>query len=408
MKISLSKENFTKFSIAFFMVTFIGMYYGEYLHFVWIGYMLMAAAVLFNYNSHKLCGRFGWQYIGYTVIFLLWGYVSFLWTYDEAVSASYLSQTVKVAALAILLTLLLNNLERVKFSLLWFCIGCIIFALLYLNHVDIATLAAGRIRAESISGNSLPNYNLVSMYAAFAGVYFMGRIVGNTYEKKSAKVVFAIFMILAAVSVFIFGSRKSILMLILGFGYFVVGSGKINSRIKLILIGVLALIVAAIVLPDEYVDYVLSRFGGLFESKSSRLEAGDKERVDLLEYGLRFIEESPLLGHGYYSFAPMYASYRGAFLYAHNNYIELIADLGIVGLFIFYYPVYAVFKIGLKYRRYSSFISVAFVLNLLNIFGGFFIVTFIDRTIWILMAILWVGVKLNKNCYRRQNHIIIR
>jgi O-antigen ligase len=54
--------------------------------------------------------------------------------------------------------------------------------------------------------------------------------------------------------------------------------------------------------------------------------------MTMVEQGLRLWEQAPLLGNGLDSFRGL----SGQGTYAHNNYIELLADGGVVAVVLFY------------------------------------------------------------------------
>ncbi len=57
-----------------------------------------------------------------------------------------------------------------------------------------------------------------------------------------------------------------------------------------------------------------------------------RKRVTLIQQGLRLWRGSPLLGNGLDSFRGL----SGQGTYAHNDYVELLSDLGLIGLLLFY------------------------------------------------------------------------
>ena len=67
----------------------------------------------------------------------------------------------------------------------------------------------------------------------------------------------------------------------------------------------------------------------------SEIDSSDETRVRLIEYGLTYCIESPILGHGYYSFSQLFRKDCGIILYSHNNFIETFVGGGIIGFFIY-------------------------------------------------------------------------
>lgn len=94
-------------------------------------------------------------------------------------------------------------------------------------------------------------------------------------------------------------------------------------------------------------------FNGFFGNEEE-MDGSTYTRIQLVDFGKEIFAQRPWLGYGVCNFRAVYLSYfpgRHA-LYAHNNYIELLVDLGIVGLVLYYifyiYLIVRLFKIAKK------------------------------------------------------------
>ena len=74
-------------------------------------------------------------------------------------------------------------------------------------------------------------------------------------------------------------------------------------------------------------------------------------RTGLIEIGIKWFNKKPWFGYGLSGFSVMHSTaFPGDFAgyYAHNNFIEMLVDLGLVG-FVLYYSLYVyIFIKGLK------------------------------------------------------------
>lgn len=82
-------------------------------------------------------------------------------------------------------------------------------------------------------------------------------------------------------------------------------------------------------------------------------------RLSLIQWGLDWFSQKPILGHGLncykYLLGSTYDTWVGASgVYAHNNYIELMVDIGIVGTIIYYYIYISMVVKSIKLRKYSE------------------------------------------------------
>lgn len=98
---------------------------------------------------------------------------------------------------------------------------------------------------------------------------------------------------------------------------------------------------------DVLYDTIGSRIDSLFDfmEGNETSDGSAKSRVLMIEKGLDMFMEKPLLGHGLNTF-----SYKTVFnTYAHNNFVEILANLGIIGFLLYYVPLLIYF-----YRAYSN------------------------------------------------------
>lgn len=91
----------------------------------------------------------------------------------------------------------------------------------------------------------------------------------------------------------------------------------------------------------DYIGHRLEAFGKLLVSGQTETEASIGGRVVLIDYGMMLFERSPLIGRGIDAFTQSFQTLHGSWATsADNNYVELLADFGIVGLLVYYVPMY--------------------------------------------------------------------
>lgn len=144
--------------------------------------------------------------------------------------------------------------------------------------------------------------------------------------------------ITAAMSVMGASSRGSQLAM-LAQCYFLFLHGKVSLRTII----VTSLVFTAIyyLIPEEQ----LERFQSAGEDKTSQ------QRLLYWEHGLDMLLDHPMMGVGYYNFPPYYEQhYRQDMLYdraqlPHNIIVQVGADLGFIGLFIYLMLIWRAFKL---------------------------------------------------------------
>lgn len=96
------------------------------------------------------------------------------------------------------------------------------------------------------------------------------------------------------------------------------------------------------------VDFLYDVIGGRLQSAingvlgiGDDVDASTATRMKLIERGLEWFSKSPWFGYGLNGFSNLNAQFLGTqtAYYAHNNFIELLVDYGVMG-FVIYYSIY--------------------------------------------------------------------
>lgn len=212
-------------------------------------------------------------------------------------------------------------------------------------------------------GGLVNNENDVGMGLAMAAV------VALFYAIHRKKYWNLISFVVFSVATMATGSRTALLILIPGIFFLVVAmmnfsSGYTKKNLCILLFAFGVIIVFFILL------YTIPAFSGIASRFTAMLEElvgkGSSDgstniRKKMIEVGWRTFKEHPLLGMGMGSSALL----GGWNSYLHNNYIELLSSVGIVG-FLLYYLAYLVpmWKSLPGVRNHDSFAIIAIVINL--------------------------------------------
>lgn len=170
-------------------------------------------------------------------------------------------------------------------------------------------------------------------------------------------------------------------LLVMNYRYFLKPKVIISLGLSLFLIWSL--------LPEEQ----MSRFETIGEDRTSR------QRILYMENGVRMIKDNPLLGVGYFNFAPYYGKYfpndviLGKAELPHNIFIQVGTDAGILGLTIFFLLIWHGFKWrevqnadGSPYRgKFPAYFNIALVGYLV---AGQFVTVVYYPFFWIHLALV--------------------
>ena len=381
-----------KIVIFLFLIIYCGCYYQQYLLFISFSYLLLVCTFIYNLVMHKKIIYV--RFVLTSIVFLLYSVFSALWANKFDLSYNASIQLAKSSLFAMLFITLIDSKENFRWALFSFSLAGVVYSMLYVQNVDIASLGADRITTNENSDSILPNVNTVGLFLSLSFVYFF---YSYFYRKKSY------FLLIASVSfiiIFLLGARKSIVSLaicILMMLY------KLNSsaRIKIILLSLLFISLLFVYIPTEYLSFVSERLAQLnfFSNQINELDESDANRILLLKSGFFYGMDSPILGNGYYSFSQLLLKEYGFATYSHNNFIEIFVGGGIIGFTLYYSLYYIVLKDTCKKVLRFDENYLLIILTTILLFNQLTIVVVNERFIWILLAILYSGVR----CYSKVN-----
>ena len=205
------------------------------------------------------------------------------------------------------------------------------------NYVE----AQGIVRAQGLAGTD-PNTLAITLVLSLP-LHFM------TYRLEKSKILKALsaFIVLATIYTMVLtGSRGGFV----GLGVVTLMSWWILPKRGVRLFALLAVgFIVIAVMPAQYQE----RYASIF---SSERDDSSKERLGLWTKGMRMFFDHPFTGVGTDAFgtanAEGYSEGRKSYLLAHNLYVQLLAELGIVGLITFGSYVVGLFYYMRKYRKF--------------------------------------------------------
>ena len=108
---------------------------------------------------------------------------------------------------------------------------------------------------------------------------------------------------------------------------------------------------------------------GMLNGDFAHADGSSKIRSQMIQMGMQKWFSSPLWGYGFDSFKYYNRSMIGLFYYSHNNFVELLYDLGIIGFVIYYWfywkLFYTAWKGKISYTPEIRSFVIGFVLSML-------------------------------------------
>jgi len=172
-------------------------------------------------------------------------------------------------------------------------------------------------------------------------------------------------IIVMSYAMFLTGSRKYIIVIIIfACINLIFKSGNIMKKLTslvIILLGSIIVYTLVMKVPSFY-DLFGYRLESLFSFFSSdyRISASDDLRKYLIERGVAYFTERPIFGWGHNSYQVLFGLESGYLLYSHNNYIELLVNLGLIG-FVIYYSYYFILVKRIYINKISEPLDLFFI-----------------------------------------------
>ena len=174
------------------------------------------------------------------------------------------------------------------------------------------------------------------------GAYLFGFLLYGAKEAKWKKIHLNILAALVAVVTVLTGSRKALLMLVLFFaGYFFFWKPEKNMGKFVRRLIVMACICAVVIFLLMKVEVLYDAIGNRLESlylqwiQGEGVDNSATTRERMIAIGMDMFQRAPIFGSGHNTFK----FYSGYNTYSHNNYVELLVSVGVVGLLLYYLPL---------------------------------------------------------------------
>jgi len=233
------------------------------------------------------------------------------------------------------------------------------------------------------------NANAYTINLAFLSLFSMCYFVENSKRKLNSTFILLTFLYICSFYfTMLSGSRKTVIFYLFIFIYWVFLNREIvlrvvkNNIIKLCLKALLAYSIFSFLYwfyNSSFSARILTALSFLSDGKTQ--EGSINERMDLLYKGLELWNSAPLLGVGFDGFR----TYSGFGKYSHNNYVEILANTGIISFFVYYFFTFLLFVSILKFKRKAEvkYIlllmltgMVFFDLTIVSYYNIFFILTY--------------------------------
>lgn len=334
------------------------------------------------------------QFFIWMLAFFFWGTLSYFWSLYFAITFE------------ILKTLLIN-------LLVFWLISCVIITevdiyalfkiivyattlngIYILYKIDVGLLGTTQIGADLLG--EMWNGNTIGIMMAF-GVLISLLLISKE-ETRLKKIRYIIIIVVSTLIVILTGSRKALFFVVFGYVAFTGLSSKSN-RILLMtkIIIILALGYQLIMNIPLFYSILGVRIEGLFSIVTGlgAVDSSTELRIEYIDYGLSWFMDKPIFGYGLDNYRVLLYRAIGKGTYSHNNYIELLVGVGVIGTIIYYYAFGYVLVNARKLLKASkepmTYLIVVIMVAILISQYGF--VTYYDFMVNLIICISFIVVR---------------
>lgn len=334
------------------------------------------------------------------LLFCLFCYLSSTWAVYKDLAIGKGNTLLEILLLTTAVFYCANRENAVDFLLkavMWggFCVS--FYVIFYYGAGGIFNVFREHVRIDStlINANSL---GICSAYSLLISLYYI------IYDKTH---LWNIVMIPSIIMLAASGSRKAILMVI--GGTLILFTLKnidrrnvVRGMLRIVLAVLLILIVFIFLSRLSIFEEVKIRMAGMLSTILGRgaADSSTVTRLRLIEIGMDVFKEHPFIGLGIDNTSILAAGiFNKESYYLHNNFVEMLANGGIVG-FVLYYFFY-VYVLGgmIKYRDFNDKeYNICLTLLLLVLIMDYGVVSYLNKGIYIFKIIfLFQLKKIRKN-----------
>ena len=258
------------------------------------------------------------------------------------------------------------------------------------DWVDVENNPNVRVRVYSLFGNP----NVFAEYLVMVLPLALGLMWSA--KKDKTKIFYGGIFLLACISLFFTLSRGGLLGFIAGLALFFFLVKK-----RLFLLGIPGLAALVYLAPQGFINRI--------QSIRNLQDTSTVYRLTIWKSSLDIIKDHPWgLGLGHLPFKAMYENYNQIYptFHAHNTYLELTAEMSLFGLLVFLVFMTVVFFQAHTYLiksndRQIRILGAAALAGLFGIFvhgifENIFYLTKITLTVWLLIAIIYSLIKVER------------
>lgn len=266
------------------------------------------------------------------MLFVSMAFLSVAWSIERADSLAMCRLLLKQALVIFSLSMCINNMEDIYTALKIFLLACLVM-MLKISFYVVFQGYSGTKMWDLICGNYFNTVAQILAISIAIAFYFFQRAT-----KKFDKLIYIGYIAFAMYHIFLTKSRKGFMMPFVEIGIIIILQSGLNVKkilkyfvISLCGVGILAYFLAQ---NDAFTERLYMMFAMVFSGVT--LDESAMLRKSFIKLAARMFASNPILGCGINTFPSQCNIQFGRYYYAHNNFMELLSGVGLLGTFIYY------------------------------------------------------------------------
>lgn len=350
--------------------------------------------IIFRY-SKKL--YFFWEtFHNSVIVFVFVCLLSYFWSIDKFSSIVQTLIVIQIFICMSVLYLYYSRQKSIDFMLNIIMWGGYLITIYTFKFYGISNIRY-LVETTTRMSNEYSNVNTIGLLATFSTIITLWQILFKKFRLYHLFVILDVFLIALS------GSRKAFILLLVGvscvffFKYF--KKNLLIGLIRYILIAFALIFILKLLLNLQLFSVVNTRMETLFNlfTGAGKVDNSAFLRQWMIRIGWQYFLENPLLGFGIGSSGEILSSTMAWRTYFHNNYIELLSGVGLIGTTIYYlmfvFPAIQLFKQRYFEDKNTILCLILIFLLLIKDIGA---ISYYDKTTYFYIMMFFIQVKINK------------
>lgn len=246
-----------------------------------------------------------------------------------------------------------------------------------------------RLLIEGYNANSIGMYLSLSLLAC---IYFFD---------KHHNIKYLIPLVLFMPVIFFSGSKKALFLVAFFVAFYTCykKKGAINKIRNMIIAILLVGIIVYFVFSIPWVYKIMgTRILDLINSVITGQLGQDEIRFYMIRLGIEKFKEKPLIGYGLGNYRILLNKEAGFYAYAHNNFIEVLTGMGLVGFLSYYIIYFNIIKNLIKsYRKDTNIVVLLLAVMIGLVISEVGLVSYYVTFYQLIVALSFIGLRIVNN-----------